>query len=111
MAAHDEFYVDPEAMKKLAKSFESHAYDLQSHMKTFQSKTGEEAITDGFGLLTESEEINQAYIGHSEDVRQAMEAVYRHLDAIGAALRQVTKSTETTDENVSRLCLAGRVSE
>lgn len=103
MAAHEEVYVDPDGMRNLAKSFESHAYDLQSYMKTFHSKTGEEAITDGFGLLTESEEINHAYIGHSEDVRQAMEAVYRHLDAIGSALRQVTKNTEMTDDNVSAL--------
>lgn len=103
MTDSGETYVDPDRMKKLAKSFESHAYDLQSYMKTFHSKTGEEAITDGFGLLTESEEINAAYIGYSDDVREAMDAVYRHLDAIGAALRQVTKNTEATDEDLTVL--------
>lgn len=96
-------YVEPDRVKKLARSFESHAYDLQSHLRKFHEKTGEEAITDGFGLLTESDEINEAYIGFSNDVRESMQKVYRHLDAIGAALRQVTQNTETTDDDVAVL--------
>lgn len=99
----DSAYVEPDQVKKLAKSFETHAYDLQSYLKTFQTKTGEEAITDGFGLLTESDEINTAYIGFSDDVLESMKQVYRHLDEIGAALRKVTKNTEVTDDDISVL--------
>ncbi|MGY5135725.1 WXG100 family type VII secretion target [Streptomyces nigrescens] len=99
----DEVFVDSAALRKLAKSFETHAYDLQSHLKSFSQKTGEEAIGDGFGVLTESEEITSSYVDYSKDVSTAMEKVHRHLDEIGAALQQVTRNTETNDDNVSAL--------
>ncbi|MEU8783058.1 hypothetical protein [Streptomyces sp. NPDC048637] len=99
----DEVFVDSAALRKLAKSFETHAYDLQSHLKTFSQKTGEEAISDGFGVLTESEEVTSSYVDYSKDVTSAMEKVHRHLDEIGAALGQVTRNTETNDADVSAL--------
>ncbi|WP_306323328.1 MULTISPECIES: hypothetical protein [unclassified Streptomyces] len=54
-------------------------------------------------MLTESDEINEAYIGFSNDMAESMEHVYRHLDAIGAALRHVTQTTESTDDDVAAL--------
>ncbi|MFG2140362.1 hypothetical protein [Streptomyces sp. NPDC048650] len=101
--ADAESYVDHAELMKLAKSFEQHSYDLESHLKKFTAETGEEAITDGFGVLTESEEVTSAYIDYSADIASAMKAIYTHLDAIGAALKQVTKNTETNDEGVGAL--------
>ena len=99
----EESFVDSSEIKKLAKYFESHSQDLEKHLKDFISKTGEESITDGFGVLTESEEVTTAYIQYATDVAEAMRSVYRHLDAIGGALRQVTENSQSTDENLSAL--------
>ncbi|MFF8312616.1 hypothetical protein [Streptomyces lydicus] len=100
---NEESYVDHGELMKLARSFEQHSYDLESHLRKFTAETGEEAISDGFGVLTESEEVTSAYIDYSADVASAMKAVYTHLDAIGAALKEVTKNTEANDENVGAL--------
>ncbi|TSB23193.1 hypothetical protein [Streptomyces benahoarensis] len=99
----EESYVEHGELMKLARSFEQHAYDLEAHLRKFSSETGEEAITDGFGVLTESEEVTTAYIEYSEDVAGAVKSIYTHLDSIGAALKQVTKNTEANDENVGSL--------
>ncbi|MCL6297114.1 hypothetical protein ACWDFH_23040 [Streptomyces kronopolitis] len=96
-------YVDHGELMKLARSFEQHSYDLESNLKKFTAETGEEAISDGFGVLTESEEVTSAYIDYSTDVTSAMKAVYTHLDAIGAALKEVTRNTQANDENVGSL--------
>lgn len=88
---------------KLAKSFEQHSYDLESTLKKFVAETGEEAISDGFGVLTESEEVTSAYIEYSTDVAGAMKSIYTHLDAIGAGLKQVTANTEANDQGVGAL--------
>lgn len=96
-------YVEPSEVRKLAKSFELYAYDLRDHLKRFRNETGEEAISDGFGVLTESDEVTSAYIGYSADVAGAMKTVHEHLDAVADALRQVTKNTETTDDDVAVL--------
>ncbi|MGP3981238.1 hypothetical protein [Streptomyces sp. KR80] len=101
--ADKESYVDHGELVKLARSFERCSYDLESSLKKFTAETGEEAISDGFGVLTESEEVTSAYIDYAEDVTSAMKAVYTHLDAIGAALKEVTKNTEANDENVGAL--------
>ncbi|MFZ3567762.1 hypothetical protein ACOKM5_12455 [Streptomyces sp. BH097] len=101
--ADQESYVDHAQLMKLAKSFEQHAYDLESTLRKFSAETGEEAISDGFGVLTESEEVTSAYIEYSADVTDAMKSIYTHLDAIGSGLRQVTANTETNDEGVGAL--------
>ncbi|MFF4962154.1 hypothetical protein ACFY2Z_35120 [Streptomyces sp. NPDC001222] len=94
---------EPEAGRALARKFELHAYDLRAYLKEFKEKTGEEAITDGFGVLTESEEVTSAYIAYSADVAAAMRAVHEHLDKIADALRKVNRDTEVTDDNLAVL--------
>ncbi|MGW3014175.1 hypothetical protein ACWC9R_35890 [Streptomyces sp. NPDC001219] len=101
--ADKESYVDHGELVKLARSFEQHSYDLEKTLQKFTAETGEEAITDGFGVLTESEEVTSAYIEYSADVAGAMKAVYTHLDEIGAALKQVGKNTEVNDQGVGAL--------
>ncbi|MGW1839376.1 hypothetical protein [Streptomyces sp. NPDC002067] len=99
----EESYVEHGEIVKLARSFEQHAYDLETHLQKFSKEAGEEAIHDGFGVLTESEEVTSAYIEYSQDVTSAVKSMYTHLDAIGAALKQVTKNTEVNDGNVGSL--------
>ncbi|WP_246234475.1 hypothetical protein [Streptomyces boluensis] len=89
--------------RSMAKKFELQAYDLRAYLKKFQDETGEEAISDGFGLLTESDEVRNAYIEYSTTAAAAMKAVHEHLDAIADALRKVNKNTEVNDENTAVL--------
>ncbi len=102
MADDAPFYAD-DAGRKLARQFESRAYDLRAHLKKFKDETGEEAISDGFGFLTESDEVRSAYIEYSTSAVGAMKAVHEHLDAIADALRKVNRNTEVTDGDVAAL--------
>lgn len=99
----DEAYYADGAGRGLAKNFELHAYDLRAYLKKFENETGEEAISDGFGLLTESDEVRNAYIEYSTSAASAMKAVHEHLDAIADALRKINKNTEVNDEDVAVL--------
>ncbi|MEV5913757.1 hypothetical protein ACOAKG_31285 [Streptomyces sp. JL3001] len=96
-------FYEPGAGRSLARKFEMQAYDLRAYLKKFEEETGEEAITDGFGVLTESEEVTSAYISYSADVASAMKVVHEHLDKIADALRKVNRDTEVTDEDLSVL--------
>ncbi|MFE7441514.1 hypothetical protein ACFU7X_13755 [Streptomyces chartreusis] len=96
-------FYEPGAGRSLARKFETQAYDLRAYLKKFEEETGEEAITDGFGVLTESEEVTSAYISYSADVASAMKVVHEHLDKIADALRKVNRDTEVTDEDLSVL--------
>jgi hypothetical protein len=96
-------FYDPDEGRKLARNFEMQAYDLRAYLKEFSEETGEEAISDGFGVLTESEEVTSAYIGYSTDVAAAMKVVHEHLDKIADALKKVNRNTETTDDDVAVL--------
>ncbi|MFM9372168.1 hypothetical protein [Streptomyces sp. Da 82-17] len=97
MADDSPYYADG-AGRNLAKKFEMQAYDLRAFLKEFESKTGEEAITDGFGMLTESEETNAAYIGYSEGAVDAIKFIHEYLDQIADSLRKVNENTEVNDE-------------
>lgn len=96
-------YYDTSAGRSLARTFEMHAYDLRAYLKKFEEETGDEAITDGFGVLTESAEVTNAYIAYSADVASAMKVVHEHLDRIADALRKVNQNSETTDEELAVL--------
>ncbi|MFF8784308.1 hypothetical protein [Streptomyces sp. NPDC015125] len=97
----NESSVDVAALSKLAKSFESHGSDLESYTKEFRSKTDAEVIYDGFGVLTESEEVTSAYIEMSNDMVETLNALRRHLDQINQGLRTVQQNATTTDEALS----------
>lgn len=102
MADDASYYADGIG-RSLGKKFELQAYDLRAYLKKFEQETGEEAISDGFGLLTESDEVRNAYIEYSTTAAAAMKAVHDHLDAIADALRKVNRNTEVTDEDVAVL--------
>lgn len=101
--ADDEAYYADGAGRGLAKKFELQAYDLRAYLKKFENETGEEAISDGFGLLTESDEVRNAYIEYSTSAAAAMKAVHEHLDAIADALRKINKNTEVNDDETAVL--------
>ncbi|MFJ7903858.1 hypothetical protein ACIQ6V_25760 [Streptomyces sp. NPDC096198] len=103
MADDETSYYEPGAGRELARKFELYAYDLRAHLKEFQEQTGEEAISDGFGVLTESEEVTSAYVTYSADVASAMKVVHEHLDEIADALRKVNRDTEVTDDTLAVL--------
>ncbi|UNO41116.1 hypothetical protein [Streptomyces sp. MST-110588] len=97
----NESLVDAAALGKLSKSFESYGADLESYIKEFQGKTGSEVIHDGFGVLTESEEVTSAYIELSTDMTQTLNELRRHLDQMSQGIRQVQQNATATDESLS----------
>ncbi|MGX1762865.1 hypothetical protein ACWIG5_39245 [Streptomyces lydicus] len=103
-----ESLVDAAALTKLSKSFESHGSDLESYIKEFQGKTDSEVIHDGFGVLTESEEVTSAYIEMSTDMVATLHKLRKHLDQISQGLHQVQRNTTATDESLSACFDQGR---
>ncbi|MFG2193552.1 hypothetical protein [Streptomyces sp. NPDC048639] len=93
-----DFYIDPPELTKLAGAFDSRAYDLTSAIKDFRSQTDAEQIHDGFGFLTESEDVTSAYIELASDVATSLDNLARHFDEIGQSLKDNAKNSEAADE-------------
>ncbi|MFJ9619201.1 hypothetical protein [Streptomyces noursei] len=96
----NESLVDSAALSRLVKSFESYGTDLESYTRDFRSKTDSEVIHDGFGVLTESEEVTSAYIEMSTDMTETLNALRQHLDQISQGLRTVQQNATNTDESI-----------
>jgi hypothetical protein len=99
----DEFYIKPTAVEGLAKEFRTRAEDLGEQLAKFKPKTDGEAIHDGFGVLTESEEVTSAYIDLADKVRDSVEGLQKHLDAIADGLKKNASNTEKSDETMENL--------
>ncbi|OEV08809.1 uncharacterized protein YukE [Streptomyces sp. Amel2xB2] len=95
------FHIDPGEMAKFAKSFEQRAQELGEALAKFKPKTDAEAIHDGFGIMTESEEVTSAYIELSGDMEKTVEGLQKHLDKIADGIKQNAKNTEAADEALS----------
>ncbi|MEU9174877.1 hypothetical protein AB0D34_45200 [Streptomyces sp. NPDC048420] len=104
----DEFYIDPQEMTKLANAFDTRAYDLSSAIKSFQTKTDAEQIHDGFGFLTESEEVTSAYIELASEMSESLGKLARHFDEIGQALKTNAKNSEASDDALTDLFKGGK---
>ncbi|PNE38160.1 hypothetical protein [Streptomyces noursei] len=104
----DEYLVDVEALSKLAKSFETYGTDLESYIKEFRVKTDAEVIDDGFGVLTESEEVTSAYTEISNDMVESLHALRQHLDHISQGLHTVQQNATGTDTSVATSFSHGR---
>ncbi|GAA2510221.1 hypothetical protein GCM10010406_53270 [Streptomyces thermolineatus] len=102
-----EMYINPAELKKLGKIFESHSYDLRKYLSTFNGKVDAEAIHDGFGVLTESEEVTDVYIELAKEVSEAIDGLQRRLDSIGDAMRENAKNTEDADDALSDVFKVG----
>lgn len=94
----DDFFIDPQELAKLANAFDTRAYDLSSAVKSFQNTTGAEQIHDGFGLLTESEEVTSAYIELASEMADSLGKLARHFDEVSQALKDNSKSSEASDD-------------
>lgn len=88
-------------MAKFAKSFEQQAQELGEALAKFKPKTDAEAIHDGFGVMTESDEITSAYIELSTDMSKTVEGLQKHLDKIADGIKRNAKNTEAADESLS----------
>lgn len=96
-----EFHIEPGEMGKFAKSFEQRAQELGEALAKFKPKTDAEAIHDGFGIMTESEEVTSAYIELSGDMEKTVQGLQKHLDKIADGIKQNAKNTEAADEALS----------
>ncbi|GGX24667.1 hypothetical protein GCM10010341_52190 [Streptomyces noursei] len=97
----DESLVDAAALSRLTKSFDTHGSDLESYIKEFRAKTDAEVIHEGFGVLTESEEVTSAYIEMSTDMVESLNALRQHLDHISQGLRTVQQNATASDESLA----------
>ena len=103
-----DFSLDPQEMAKLAASFETRAYDLASAVGAFERVTGAEQIHDGFGFLTESEEVTSAYVDLAAGMVEALGNLARQFDAVSQALQDDAKNSEAADDALAGLFKGGK---
>lgn len=104
----DDFYIDTQEMAKLANAFDTRAYDLASAVKSFQGKTGAEQIHDGFGFLTESEEVTSSYIELATEMADSLGKLAQHFDEVGQALKDNAKDSEASDDALADMFKGGK---
>jgi hypothetical protein len=99
----DEFYIEHEAVAGLANEFRTRAEDLGEELAKFKPKTDGEAIHDGFGVLTESDEVTTAYIDLADTVHKSVRGLQKHLDDIADGLKRNASNTRKSDEAMEDL--------
>ena len=75
----DGFYIGHSALERLSGAFKKEADELGEQLAKFKPKTDSEAIHDGFGFLTESEEVTTAYIELADHMTKAIQGLQEHL--------------------------------
>jgi hypothetical protein len=75
----DGFYIGHSALEMLSGAFKKEADELGEQLAKFKPKTDSEAIHDGFGFLTESEEVTTAYIDLADHMTKAIQGLQDHL--------------------------------
>ncbi|KQV95480.1 hypothetical protein [Streptomyces sp. Root369] len=103
-----DFYLQPQELAKLASAFDSRSYDLSSAVKGFQAATDAEQIHDGFGFLTESDEVTSAYTELASEMAELMGKLARHFDEVGQALKNNAKNSEARDDALADLFKGGK---
>ncbi len=76
-------------------------------MARFKPKTDAEAIHDGFGFLTESEEVTTAYIDLAEHMTEAIRGLQEHLYDMADSLSDNSRNT-AAGENALEGLFKGR---
>ncbi|MFC7308678.1 hypothetical protein ACFQVC_31235 [Streptomyces monticola] len=89
----DGFYIGHSALESLSSAFSREADTLGEELAKFKPKTDAEAIHDGFGFLTESEEVTSAYIELAQHMTKAIEGLQEHAYDIADNL---TKNSHNT---------------
>jgi biotin carboxylase len=103
-----DFYLDPQEMAKTADAFRTRAYDLASAVRVFERATGAEQIHDGFGFLTESEEVTSAYVDLAVGMAEALGNLARQFDSVSQALQDNAKNSEAADDALAGLFKGGK---
>ncbi|EST23160.1 hypothetical protein N566_25950 [Streptomycetaceae bacterium MP113-05] len=98
-----EFYISSDALESLSKDFDTEADKLGEELAKFKPKTDSEAIHDGFGFLTESDEVTSAYIDLANHTTQAVEGLQRHLNDIADGIKDNSSNTKKADEELEDL--------
>ncbi|MDI3388306.1 hypothetical protein QIS99_19160 [Streptomyces sp. B-S-A8] len=96
----DEFYIGHNALEKLSGAFSREADLLGEQLAKFKPKTDSEAIHDGFGFLTESEEVTSAYIELAEAMTKAIEGLQEHAYAVGDNLDKNSHNSAAADKAI-----------
>ncbi|MET7735448.1 hypothetical protein ABZT02_29390 [Streptomyces sp. NPDC005402] len=103
-----DFSLDPQELAKLADAFDTRAYDLASAVRAFERTTGTEQIHDGFGFLTESEEVTSAYVELAAGMVASLGSLARHFDEVSQALKDNAKNSEAADDALAGLFKGGK---
>ncbi|MEW2564569.1 hypothetical protein [Streptomyces griseorubiginosus] len=103
-----DFYLDPQEMTKLAGAFETRAYDLASAVTAFEGTTGAEQIHDGFGVLTESEEVSSAYVELATEMVESLGNLARHFDELNQAVKHNARNSAAADDALADLFKGGK---
>ncbi|MFI0512935.1 biotin carboxylase [Streptomyces canus] len=103
-----DFYLDPQEMARLAGAFETRAYDMASAVRAFEQTTGAEQIHDGFGLLTESEEVTSAYVELASQMVESLGNLARNFDALSRAVKDNASNSAAADDALVGLFKGGK---
>ncbi|WP_030315636.1 hypothetical protein [Streptomyces sp. NRRL B-3229] len=102
------FYLDARELGQLAGAFDTRARDLASAVKVFERRAGAEQIHDGFGFLTESEEVTSAYIDLAAEMVEALGSLARQFEAVSQAAQDNAKNSEAADDALAGLFEGGK---
>jgi len=98
-----DFFLDPQEMAQLGGAFETRAHDLASAVRAFERVTGAEQIHDGFGLLTESEEVTSAYVELAAGMAESLGNLARNFDELSRAVKDNARNSAAADDALAEL--------
>ncbi|WP_327353053.1 hypothetical protein [Streptomyces sp. NBC_01304] len=99
----DGFYIGHSALEKLSGAFTKEADALGEQLAKFKPKTDGEAIHDGFGFLTESEEVTTAYIDLADHMTKAIQGLQDHLYEVAGKLSDNSHNTGAAEHALEDL--------
>lgn len=99
----DGFYIGHSALERLGRAFKEEADELGEQLAKFKPKTDSEAIHDGFGFLTESEEVTTAYIDLADHMTKAIQGLQDHLYDMADKLSDNSHNTEAAEHALEDL--------
>ncbi|MGN9761248.1 hypothetical protein [Streptomyces sp. SD31] len=99
----DGFYIGHSALERLSGAFKREADELGEQLTKFKPKTDAEAIHDGFGFLTESEEVTTAYIDLADHMTKAIQGLQEHLYEMADNLSDNSRNTSAAEHTLEDL--------
>ncbi|MER6015672.1 hypothetical protein [Streptomyces bluensis] len=99
----DGFYIGHSALERLSGAFKNEADDLGEQLAKFKPKADSEAIHDGFGFLTESEEVTTAYIDLADHMTTAIQGLQEHLYEMADNLSNNSRNTAAAEHALEGL--------